>query len=147
MESGAGLRKRSVGIVEVQSTVGFGRCRSLERTVGIDATHALSRSRRGSRQTSLAETVPKRSEMTAKLKFRRTHSVHRAPGAECMAQIFLVELLGTCESSRILLSQRAGEWTSHMMASAKEILGPTVGSKWVQHRITDIVSSIRPGSN
>ena len=137
VESGAWLRKRSVGLVEVQGTVGFSRCCPLEWTVCIDATHALSRSRRGSCQTSVAETVPKRSEVTCDLEFRRTHSVHRAPGAECMAQIFLVKLLRTCKSVSVLLRQRAGEWTSHMMRTSgwdtEEILGPTVGSKWVQH--------------
>ena len=81
VKGGTGLHLRSVGIIEVQSTVRFGwRC-LLKRTVGIDATHAFSRSRRGSCQTPLAETVPKRSEMTANLEFRRTHSVHHASGA------------------------------------------------------------------
>ena len=44
-----------------------------------------------------------------------------------------MELLRTCESSRMLLRQRAGEWTGNMVGAsgsdAKEILGPSIGSK------------------
>ena len=94
---------RAVVIVEVQSTVGFGWCCPLKWTVGIDATHAFSRNRRGSSQTSLAETVPKWSELTANLEFRRTNGVHHASRTNRMAHIFLVELLRTGESPRILL--------------------------------------------
>ena len=51
----------------------------------------------------------------------------------------------------MLLRQRAGEWTGNMVGAsgrdAEEILGPSIGSKWVQHRIPDVIASMWPGSS
>lgn len=65
-----------------------------------------------------------------------------------MTQVLLVEDLGTCESSWVIFCQWTGEWTSDMVWASslyvKKMLGPSVGIKWVQHRVAHVIASIRP---
>ena len=138
---------RTIVFVEVR-TVGFTRSFVLKRTVGINATHAISRSRRRSHLTPMANTVPKWSEVTANLIFGWTPSVHHASRTNGMAHVLLVEVLRTCKNPRLLLRQWTGEWTCNMVWTSsmhrEEMFGPPVGIKWVQHRAAHVITSIRP---
>ena len=146
MESRTGPHLRSVMFIEVHCTVGFSWGCLLKRTVGIDAAHAISRCGRRSDLASLADAISNWSEMAANLIFGRTHSASRA---DRMTQIFFpLKPLWTCESTRILLRQRTGEWTGNIVRAGsrprEEVLGPSVGVEWVQHRVANVIASIRP---
>ena len=140
-------RVRSIVFVVVGCTVRFTWSFVLKRTVGINATHAISRSRRRSHLTPMANTVSKWPEVAANLILGWTHSVHHASRADGMTQVLFLEVLRTSESSRKLLRQWTGEWTGNMVRASsmyrEEMLGPPVRIKRVHHRVAHVITSIR----